>query len=95
MQLILTQIFPFIRGSSRWFLAPGLHLHGTLLTGPMDTGTVTIRTSHKMNVLCRPLTVFRPRPKRLGAYRFGVSVCPSYFFVRARTFERKVIETWL
>ena len=23
------------------------------------------------------------------------SVCPSYFFVRARTFERKVIETWL
>ena len=32
--------------------------------------------------------------------RFGVSVCPSslcssYFFVQARTFGRKVIETWL
>ena len=43
--------------------------------------------------------IFRPQPKRLGAYRFGVSVrmsvCPSYFFVRARTFEGKVIETWL
>ena len=40
-----------------------------------------------------------PNQKWLGAYRFGVSVrpsvCPSYFFVRARTFERKVIETWI
>ena len=65
--------------------------------------------SHSRNNTCNAETAFaydvliRPQPKRLGAYRFGVSVrlsvrlsvCPSYFFVRARTFERKVIETWL
>ena len=42
--------------------------------------------------------IIRPQPKRLGAYRFGVSVRLSVrhtFFVRARTFERKVIETFL
>ena len=68
----------------------------------MDTMTFFYRRMH----FYVPV-IFRPQPKRLGAYRFGVSVrlsvclsacpsvCPSYFFVRARTFERKVIETWL
>ena len=60
-----------------------------------------------MSIVMTYYIVFRPQPIRLGAYRFGVSVrpsvclsvclsvCPSYFFVRARTFEQMVIETWL
>ena len=45
------------------------------------------------------LDSFKPQPQSWGPIELGCpSVCPSVchsFLVRARTFERKVIETWL
>ena len=61
---------------------------------------LVLKMQNSLLLKLSPATVFRPNPKGWGPIGLGCpsvrpSVCPSYFFVRARTFERKVIETWL
>ena len=65
---------------------------------PEDTQTIEYESEVfkiKVQVAGKRILIFSPQPQSWGPIEFG---CPSVchrFLVRAKTFEREVIETWL